>query len=151
MRPPITFFVAGIPKGQPRSRACVRGKHAGVYDPGTANDWKGLIRLEARRAWEVDGVGTPFTGPTKIDESFFFPRPGNHFGSKKNVPYLKPDAPEWHTGKPDRDNLDKAVLDALKNLGILSDDAIVCDGKPTKRYAAPGATPGCHITIQEAE
>ncbi len=32
------LFIKGIPKGQPRVRAFVRGRHAGVYDPGTADD-----------------------------------------------------------------------------------------------------------------
>lgn len=33
-----SWRVFGIPKGQPRVRAFIRGKHAGVYDPGQAKD-----------------------------------------------------------------------------------------------------------------
>jgi len=54
MREKLSFFVAGIPKGQPRVKAFSRGKHAGVYDPGTSDGWKLLIRHEAQKAW--DGV-----------------------------------------------------------------------------------------------
>ena len=44
---PIIFFAAGSPKGQPRVRAFVRGNHAGVYDPGTANEFKTSIYLSS--------------------------------------------------------------------------------------------------------
>ena len=40
--------VNGDPKPQPRPKAFKRGKHAAVYDPGTAEGWKGSIALAAR-------------------------------------------------------------------------------------------------------
>jgi hypothetical protein len=39
------FFVTGLPKAQPRVKACIRGAHAGVYTPATADAWKKLIIL----------------------------------------------------------------------------------------------------------
>ena len=144
MREPLDFFVAGLPKGQPRIRAVNRGKFAGVYDPGTANDWKAAVRQEAQDAWD----GIPFTGPIGLDLFFWFPRPKSHFNAKG---IRKDTAPRWHTHRPDRDNLDKAILDTLKNLGVFIDDAQVCIGKISKQYTETNGGAGVNIELYEAE
>lgn len=143
------FRAVGNPVGQPRARSTIRrgkgGKvFSGVYDPGTANDWKTIIRNAAREKWN----GVPFTGPTGIKWIALFARPKSHF--KRNGE-LKENAPTWHTGKPDRDNLDKALLDALVNAGILADDKQVCSGELLKVYADLGELPGMHVRIHSIE
>lgn len=136
----LVFRAVGIPKGQPRAKACVRGRHAGVYDPGTANDWKTIVRNAAREKWD----GVPFDVPVSVRISVFFPRPKYHF--KRNGE-LKEGAPIWHASKPDRDNIDKAILDALVNVGVLKDDCIAAGGFVHKLYHAPGELPGAWIEI----
>ena len=145
MRTPLSFFVVGLPKAQPRAKARAFGKFAQVYNPKTADDWKMIVRHEARRAWEASGDASPWSGPLRVDLTFYFPRPKAHLRSNGE---LKPSAPIWHVAKPDRDNLDKGVLDALTNLGLWPDDKQVCDGRIRKLY---GAQPGCEITIAEAQ
>jgi len=145
MRTPLSFFVAGLPKAQPRAKARAFGKFAQVYNPKTADDWKMIVRHEARRAWEASGDPSPWSGPLRVDLTFYFPRPKDHFRANGE---LKPTAPVWHTAKPDRDNLDKGVLDALTTLGLWSDDKQVCHGFIRKLYSA--RPPGCSITIAEA-
>jgi crossover junction endodeoxyribonuclease RusA len=144
VRPPLEFFCAGLPKAQPRAKARAFGKFAQVYNPTTADDWKMIVRNEAWKAWAANAY-TPWEGPLRVDLTFYFPRPKNHFRSNGE---LKPTAPLWHTTKPDRDNSDKAVLDALTNLGIWHDDKQVCDGRIRKQYAA---IPGCQIRISETK
>jgi crossover junction endodeoxyribonuclease RusA len=145
MRPPLEFFAAGLPKAQPRVKARACGKFAQVYTPKCADDWKMIVRYQANEAWQQSMYGpTPWEGPLRVDLTFYFPRPKSHFRSNGE---LKPTAPLWHTTKPDRDNSDKAVLDALTNLGIWHDDKQVCDGRIVKQYAA---IPGCQIRISEA-
>ena len=56
MRELLTFFVEGDPKGQPRARACIRGKHAGVYDPGTSDNWKMCVAEVWRRVSSAEPV-----------------------------------------------------------------------------------------------
>lgn len=124
---PLEFIAFGIPKGQPRARACIRGKHAGMYDPGTADEWKKTVKAAALKVWD----GKPFDVPLRVDISFQMPRPKSHY--KRGD--LRDDAPTWFTSKPDRDNLDKAVLDALTDAGILLDDRLACCGYITKTYA----------------
>jgi len=141
---PIIFFAPGIPKGQPRVRAFVRGRHAGVYDPGTADDFKASIHLAARSAMRPHAARPIFTGPVRVDCEFVFPRPKSHFTSKGQI---KADAPVWHTQKPDRDNLDKAVLDTLTKIEMWRDDSQACSGQLLKRWTALGEPSGVQITV----
>jgi len=142
MRQPLTFFVAGVPTAQPRAKARAFGGFAQVYNPKTADHWKQSVRNAALEVWPTF---EPWQGPLRVDLTFYFPRPKAHFrsnGAKKDA------APRWHTSKPDRDNLDKAVLDALTNLAIWADDKQVCCGQIKKLYA--DNSPGCEVTIAEA-
>ena len=97
----IEFTAQGTPKGQPRVRACIRGKHAGVYDPGTADEWKRAVRDAAKSAM-VSKVVTPFDQAVILVVHFAMPRPKSHLDSKGNV---KSSAGTFHTSKPDLDNL----------------------------------------------
>ena len=145
MRPPLTFFVAGLPVAQPRARAARRGRFITIYDPDSADDWKMIVRNEAKNAWT--DYPNQWLGPLCVNLTFFFPRPKGHFNSKGA---LKPNAPLWHTSKPDRDNSDKAILDALTNLGLWGDDKQVCDGRIKKLYAPADGRCGCQVEIREA-
>jgi crossover junction endodeoxyribonuclease RusA len=135
----VTFRVHGIPKGQPRARAVRRGAHAGVYDPGTANDWKSSVALAARQA----GLGaTPITGPVSLSIEFYLPRP------KRLCTRKHPAFELLCAVKPDVDNAAKAVMDALTAVGAWVDDAQVSRLVVQKWYAAMGATPGACVTLQ---
>jgi Holliday junction resolvase RusA-like endonuclease len=137
---PLFLFIPGLPKGQPRPKACIRGRHAGVYDPGTAEEWKGIIRQEVKAKWD----GVPFSGPVNLNLVFNMPRPKGHFG--KNG--LKVNAPRYHIGKPDADNLAKAVMDALSNLGVWADDSTVSLLVVDKQYCHPDSKPGVWLSLQ---
>ena len=145
----ISFFAHGDPKGQPRPRAFARKFgakwQARVYDAGTAEGWKSQVALAVKALNK--GIVIP-DGPIRVNSSFYFRRPKSHFRTGKNAHLLRDDAPEWHTQKPDRDNLDKAVLDALTQLGCWSDDCQVCAGEISKRWAPLGSGPGCLLEIE---
>lgn len=149
MRAPVAFFVEGQPKGQPRARACVRGKRAGVYDPGTADAWKASIAEVWRNVVTPENVPRlqPFETAVSLRLNFFFRRPKGHYGTGKNAGKLKATAPVHHTGKPDCDNLAKAVMDVLTRLGAWTDDAIV--PRLTVWRAWADGREGCEITIRE--
>jgi len=137
----FTFSVDGVPKGQPRPRgfAFRRANKTSVrvYDPGTAEGWKAQIALAVKPFLPPQ----PLTGPIRVDILFRFPRP-KRLCRKKDPPGELP-----HTAKPDRDNCDKAVLDALKQVGLYRDDAQVCDGRIVKVYHALGGKPGARIQV----
>lgn len=136
-----TFIVIGDPKPQPRPRAFSRGGHTRVYDPATAEGWKAALAMAAREHIP----STPFTGPVRVWATLRFRRPKGHYRSSKPERGLRMDAPIYHTGKPDRDNLDKAILDCLKTIRMMQDDGQVCGGEVVKLY---GETPGAEIRIE---
>ncbi len=126
-----SFVADGDPKGQPRVKATKVGGFVRVYTPGTANDFKASIKEAATKA----GLrGKLMTGPLRVTIETFFARPKSHFRGGKNAGVLRDSAPEWHTTKPDRDNVEKACLDALTAIGVWKDDSQVCDGPVTKKY-----------------
>jgi Holliday junction resolvase RusA-like endonuclease len=147
---PITFVVAGVPKGQPRPRAFARrvagGKFvARVFDSGTAEGWKSCVAQAAKPV----APAAPIDGPVRVRMTFTFPRPKGHYVGGNPARPLKPGAPKYHTGKPDNDNLQKAVLDALTQLGgFWHDDSQVAAVRSFKCYAA---TPGATIEIGAIE
>lgn len=137
----VVFRVPGTPRPQPRHRAYARrmgDRHvARVYDPGTASAWKRAVALAAR----PHRPPRPIDDPIVVDVLFLFPRP-RRLQRRKD-----PDGRIPHVSRPDRDNLDKAVLDALQDDGWFSDDSIVCAGTIEKCYAAKEEGPGAWVRI----
>ena len=133
----LTFFADGDPKGQPRTRAFKQHGKMVYWMPPNAKGWKQSVRVALLNAWNRK----PMIGPVNVTINAFFPRPKAHYFAGKRAAILRPDAPTWHTSKPDRDNVDKAILDALTDAGLWADDCQVCAGQVTKRYAdtKPGA------------
>lgn len=131
------FDVLGEPKGQPRPRAFARNGKARVYDPGTAEGWKGQIALAARPFLSA----VPFDCPIRVAVLFRFPRPGRLMRKKDPAGSIP------HTSKPDADNAAKAVLDALTAVGMWRDDALVSSLLTDKDYTPKGKAAGALIQI----
>lgn len=136
-----SFWVSGIPKAQPRPRAFARKFgdkfQARVYDAGTAEGWKGCIALAARQHMPP----APLDVPLRLDVDFYFPRPKCLMRKKD------PEGVIRHVQKPDRDNLDKAVADAMTAIGFWRDDCLICEGEIRKFFVSKTGTPGAKITI----
>ena len=146
MTEPITLIVLGDPKGQPRPKAFSRGGHARVYDPGTAENFKSQIAMAVK---EYGCAGLMLPMPLKVEITCYFKRPKSHYRSGKNADLLKAGLSEYHTSKPDFDNLGKAICDALTHLGVWKDDCQVVDGRIVKKYS--GGAARTVITIKDAE
>lgn len=139
--PVITVRVYGTPKGQPRPRAFAKrfgNKFAArVFDPGPAEGWKSCVAAafaSHRSAPAIDGA-------IRCDIIYLMPRP-KRLCRKSDL-----DGRMLCIDKPDLDNMDKAVLDAITQLGIWGDDKQVCGGERWKYYAARDERPGCEIII----
>jgi len=133
----ITFTAYGVPEAKPRARAASIGSTVRLYQPKTPKDWAAALRATARE-FRPD---SPTILPVRVDVVWFLPRPKAHYRTGKHAGELKVGVPIWHTKKPDRDNLDKAVLDCLTELGYWRDDCQVCLGELAKRYAGAGGAP----------
>lgn len=136
----IKFVVPGLPVSEPRKRVAVRGGFAKVYTPtdSPVNAYKAAVRLIASKQFR-DG---PLTGPLKVDIQFVLPRPKSKRWKNKEMER------EPHYTRPDKDNLEKAVLDALHGIAF-HDDAQVADGRTRKWIAAGDELPGTHVVISE--
>ena len=135
----IDFFVAGIPKAQPRVKAFVRGGHAGVYTPDSADAWKQAVRQQA----VANAPESVMAGPIRMQLEFFLKRPKAHFGKDG---YPKPKYPAAHAKKPDLDNLIKAVTDAITDTQrVWLDDSQLYEITARKIYGYLWT--GCRVAI----
>lgn len=119
-KPLAVVEVLGHPKGQPRPRAFSRNGRAAVYDAGTAEGWKSCVAAAA-----MPLAGQKVKDPLSITLTFFLPRPKSHLATSGQ---LKKSAPRYLcVKKPDVDNLAKAVLDCLTEIGAWQDDDQVAE------------------------
>ena len=125
----IKIKVLGEPAAQKRHRTVqVKGmKFPMNYDPSSSDkaDFLSLIHEHA--------PATPFTVALRVDVFFYFTRPASHYGTGSKSGILKPSAPLWKISKPDRDNLDKFVMDSMNKI-YWKDDSVVCAGEIIKKY-----------------
>jgi Holliday junction resolvase RusA-like endonuclease len=121
-----SLFVEGRPRPQPRSR---KGRYGNFYNPNTADSWKETVQIVF-----LTNRKPMITGPVYFKAHFFFHKAGLH---EKKVP---------HTVKPDKDNLEKAVMDALTAIRVWKDDCQVYGGD-TEKYWTPGKS-GAQIWIE---
>lgn len=139
-----------------------------TYMPSKADAWKKTIRYHAAGLLKTCQI----EGPIRVDLEIIMPRPKFHYGTGRNKGKIKPrhasDLGTWHTPTPDRDNLDKTILDALsptptatvKRLkpeqqndpvynfpGLWRNDSQVCSGLVEKRYHRQGEELGAIIVV----
>ena len=56
---------------------------------------------------------------------YYFQRPISHYGTGKNKDKIKASSEHYHIKRPDLDNLNKAVLDAFGDAGLIKNDSQV--------------------------
>ena len=123
----MRFTVAGDPKSQPRPRF-IKGAVVSTVSPEVSR-WQESVKWGASEAYRACGGENAFTGVSalRVDCTFWFE-------TKKSERWGRP-----HTHKPDRDNLDKLVLDACVKVSALAgDDCRVSAGLIRKRWCRPG-------------
>jgi len=122
------FIIQGNPRGQGRPRATRRGNHAAVYEDSKDTMYKqNLAAQVVTQRPEFIGAGIP----VEIEVHFYLPRPQSHFGTKGLKPRYEDARP---LGKPDVDNMIKAVKDAAKGI-VWHDDSQVVRVIGEKHYA----------------
>lgn len=161
----IEKFVEGIPKAQPRPKSSsfkrtdkktgIQYDSSMIYNPKSADGWKDLVKLAF-----IGHRGRNIEDPIICDIIFLMPRPKSLMRKKD------PDGRIRHTKKPDRDNLDKSVMDCLSapvkkkkgnsfvlvgGIGVWKDDCQVYKGTIEKYYCAKNENPGAYITITWGE
>lgn len=126
----VRFQVPGLPQGKGRARF----GNGRTYTPQKTVAYEGLISMAAQQAMAGRDL---IAGPVHLVVTAVFPIPASW--SKKR----RAEA-QWHTGKPDGDNMLKAVGDGLNGIAFKDDSQIVC-AKVTKQY---GDKPGLDVLVE---
>jgi len=133
----IKLMVLGEPKSQARHRHFTKGKFSGSYDP--SGDKKKTFASILQENAPVQLISAPIS----LDVTFYMGRPKNHYKTGANSEMLKDSAPEYHSGRPDLDNLVKFVQDSLNTI-YYKDDALISQITAKKIYSE---SPRTEITI----
>jgi len=120
-------FVEGIPRPQYRAR---KGKYGNFYSPDPSG-WKEVIQ-----GYFLQNKQPVIKGPVFLTIFFYFHKNG-----------MKENERKLHTQKPDKDNLEKAVMDALTGIEIWNDDCQVYGSTTIKVWT--GGKSGAKIWIEE--
>ena len=124
----IKLIVLGEPSAQARHRHFSRGKFTGTYDPSKDKKESFVSILQSQAPKE------PISTAILLELTFAMHRPKSHYGSGKRAECLKDSAPEYHTGRPDIDNLQKFVQDSLNKV-FYRDDSLICKIISEKVYS----------------
>lgn len=143
------FKVNIEPKGQGRARAAVRGKHATMYKATADRQFEQTFAAiaHAYRPKDEQRQALLISSPTELVILAVLPRPESlNKVSKRTGQPLSDPARQFHTKKPDIDNIQKAVLDAMKDWW--TDDAVVSKVLAQKVTAAFGEAPHYEIIVR---
>ena len=130
----VRLVVRGEPKSQPRPRF-VGGRVVSNTSPAVSS-WQEAVRRAAGEAYSALARGVmEAVKAIRVDVTFYFP-------TKVSDRWGKP-----HTHKPDRDNLDKLVLDECTKIGLFGgDDCRVSAGMIRKYWCRQGGE-GCIVEV----
>lgn len=153
----LIFRVDVTMKGQPRHRSravkSAGGKiYARSYNQTTIKDKTGkrvphpaavakFMIQETAKAFYREPV---LEEPIQLDWMAVFPRPKSMQWKTKPMPRV------WMTSKPDKDNCEKLIMDALNGI-IWRDDAQVCCGSSCKVIASGNESPYVVIRVRTME
>ena len=152
MKELLSIFVRGDPQPMPRARAGIVAGHVHMYTAERYGRDDTLGRSGHKLPWLVWKEAVVRTilsqhrpakvqGPIRLDCDFYLPRPDR---------LCKPGSPRGrilHAQKPDKDNLEKLIMDALTTTEVYADDGQVCQGEPQKWYHALGDATGARIVV----
>ena len=146
----LYVVVPCFPAGQPRVKATIRGRHAGVYTPTTIGEGENKRphpSVEFRHAVkQAAWAATPpefllLDVPVRLSLVAWFPR------SQADTKKTRANPPLWKASKPDADNVSKSVMDCLTGV-IWKDDSLICELFTRKAIVEPGQQPGVEILIE---
>lgn len=121
------------------SRAGHNGRSRRFYTRAELRAYKTALGLCARSAMTRAGLA-PAEGALRVDIEAWFELPKSRHRKREPVPH------QPHTSKPDKDNVEKAVLDALTGIAW-KDDAAVAQGETSKWWAAQGEPAKVRVAV----
>ncbi|WP_407280586.1 RusA family crossover junction endodeoxyribonuclease [Aromatoleum evansii] len=140
----ISFVIPGEPKGKGRHRSRIAKMGDGKqfianYAPKETVEYENLVRMAASRAM---AGRAPSELPVLVELVATCSVPAS-WSKKKQAAALMGEV--MPTGKPDLDNIEKAVMDGMNKI-VFRDDAQACRVVKGKRY---GERPGVFVRVVE--
>ena len=134
----LVFDIPGAPVAKGRPRFSTAAGFVRVHTPAKTQAYEDLVRAYGEKAME----GRPVMGcPLYVKLYLYLPIPKSWSKHKQELALSGELLP---TGKPDKDNFEKAIFDALNGV-VWLDDCQITDSFTKKRYAA---LPMTRITIK---
>lgn len=140
----VEFIIPGEPKGKGRARSRIAKARDGRqfvthYTPSGTVEYENLVRMAAHEAM---AGAAPTSFPCFVEIMVFCSVPAS-WSNKKRAKAIAGEV--FPTGKPDLDNIEKAILDGMNKI-VFRDDSVVCDVSKRKRYAE---TPRVEVWVRE--
>lgn len=135
----LRFWVSAIPVAQPRHRdfRLPTGRRIQVSAP-KSHPVHHFRACTVHEFAHCNGDAPPIRGPVALRIVFFFPR----------LKAARSHARAWKTTRPDLDNLEKAVMDALSGVAYVDDRQVAV--KQTAKILASGLdAPGALVEVAE--
>jgi Holliday junction resolvase RusA-like endonuclease len=117
-----SFEIPGKPTGKGRPRVTTIGGHARQYSPKKTVLYESMVATHYLAKYPA-GVA-PYPAGVALAVTIVA-----EFAKPKSWPKRKRESATWHTGKPDADNIIKAVCDGLNGLAWADDSqvaSVVC-------------------------
>lgn len=95
--------------------------------------WREAVRHSAQAAAAANHWEAP-EGAVSLHCVFTLPRPANHLRRKDRNTYVRENAPQFPSVRPDLDKLLRATLDGLTDSGAIRDDAQIFNIHAVKVY-----------------
>ena len=133
----INFTIPGIPKALKRHRVSRRG---GMYDPSSTDKKEMWLQIAKYRP------KLPLAGDIYLKATFYMPHKKYMYRTGKYSHLLKDDFKDmnYHSYKPDLDNLVKMIADIIQPQ-MICDDSQICVLQAEKKYGEPRT----EVTIEE--
>jgi Holliday junction resolvase RusA-like endonuclease len=116
------------------------GKGVHRFTPLKQRNYMGALRLFCQTAMCAAGRTEPLEGPVRMVAEFVYAFPKSWSKKKRDALGIK-----YKDTKPDLDNLEKIVGDALNGVAWIDDSQIADKGGSRKVY---GDMPGLRVTIE---
>ena len=113
----ITFSIPGKPQPKQRPRVTIKG----TYTPQATVDYERLVGWQCRSVYK----GKPLTTALKLTVRVFIKLPKRTVKEKG----------DWHTSRPDLDNIIKSIKDGLNGIAY-EDDSQIAKIEATKQWAS---------------
>lgn len=141
----IEFVVPGTPVAKARHRSAVmpNGK-VRHYTPAKTENWEAHAAHAAHRA-RIKAGEPVYAGPVALMVTAVMPVPASWPKWKREAAQAGEVAP---TAKPDMDNIEKAVKDAMNGVVYRDDSQVVLKATDLK-YEGPHAEPGVYVAVKE--